>query len=40
MLDSCKNKKITKSLPLDHQLLALIKEETNLKGKMLQEIGL
>lgn len=35
MLDRCKNKKITKPLPLDQQLLALNKEEINLKGKIL-----
>ena len=39
MLDKRKNKKLTKSVPLDQQLIALHKEEMGLKREMLRKMN-
>ena len=39
MLDKRKNKKLTKSVPVDHQLIALHKEEMGLKREMLRKMN-
>ena len=39
MLDKRKNKKLTKSVPVDQQLIALHKEEMGLKREMLRKMN-
>ena len=39
MLDKCRNKKLTKTIPVDQQLIALHKEEIELKREMIRKMN-